>query len=132
MIEYDQTQDPAAPVLEVTLSGVRRAFPQRKLLALIDTGADVSAIPSSLVTILQLYTVGRIQIEGVDAEKSIFELFAVKLTLNGITISRLEVIATDLDFVVIGRDVLNQFYLLLNGPDGTFDLKKTPFISTSL
>ena len=132
MIEYDQTQDPAAPVLEVTLSGVRRAFPQRKLLALIDTGADVSAIPSSLVTILQLYTVGRIQIEGVDAEKSIFELFAVKLTLNGITISRLEVIATDLDFVVIGRDVLNQFYLLLNGPDGTFDLKKTPFIRTSL
>lgn len=72
MINYDISQNPPAPMLQVTISGVRRTFPHRTM--------------------------------------NIFHLYAVKLKLNGITIPRVEVIATDLDIVVVGRDVLNQFY----------------------
>lgn len=96
--------------------------------ALLDTGGGITAIPHSLVNPLRLYTVGKIQIEGVEGEQSIFHLYAVKLKLNGLMIPRLEVIATDLDIVVVGRDVLNQFYFLLNGPEQTFDLRQTPFL----
>lgn len=39
----------------------------------------------------------------------------------------LEVSVTGLDFVVIGRDLLNVFYFLSNGPEQTFALQKTPF-----
>jgi predicted aspartyl protease len=96
--------------------------------ALLDTGGDVTAIPRALVNILRLYKVGQIQIEGVEGAPNIFHLYAVKLKLNGITIPRVEVIATDLDIVVVGRDVLNQFYFLLNGPEQTFDLRQTSFL----
>lgn len=128
MIAYDSTQDPPALVLQVTISSARRTFPHRERVALLDTGADITAIPRSLIDVLRLYKVGQIQIEGVEGNQSIFHLYAVKLKLNGVTIPRLEVIATDLDIVVIGRDVLNQFYCLLNGPEQTFDLRRTPFL----
>lgn len=81
-----------------------------------------------MVNPLRLYTIGRIQIEGVEGEQTFFHLYAVKLKLNGLTIPRLEVIATDLNIAVIGRDVLNQFYFLLNGPEQTFDLRQTSFL----
>jgi hypothetical protein len=38
-----------------------------------------------------------------------------------------KVLVTGLDFVVIGRDLLNQFYFLANGPEKTFTLRTTPF-----
>ncbi len=128
MINYDLAQNPPAPTLQVTISGARRTFPHRTMPALLDTGGDVTAIPRALVNILSLYTVGRIQIEGVEGALNIFHLYPVKLKLNGITIPRVEVIATDLDIVVVGRDVLNQFYFLLNGPEQTFDLRQMPFL----
>jgi predicted aspartyl protease len=128
MINYDISQNPPAPMLQVTISGVRRTFPHRTMSALLDTGGDVTAIPRALVNILRLYKVGQIQIEGVEGAPNIFHLYAVKLKLNGITIPRVEVIATDLDIVVVGRDVLNQFYFLLNGPEQTFDLRQTSFL----
>lgn len=127
MIAYDQTQDPPAPMLQVIISGARRSQPHRTLPALLDTGGDITAIPRALVVPLRLYDVGRIQIEGVEGEKSTFPLYAITLTLNLLIVPRLEVIATDLDIVVIGRDVLNQFYLLLEGPERQFDLRQTPF-----
>lgn len=34
-----------------------------------------------------------------------------------------------LDFVVLGRDMLNDFYLLLSGPELTFDLSASPLNS---
>jgi hypothetical protein len=46
-----------------------------------------------------------------------------------LVIARLKVVATDFDFAVVGRDVLNRFYMLLNGPELTFDLSQTPFLS---
>lgn len=66
MINYDISQNPPAPMLQVTISGVRRTFPHRTMPALLDTGGDVTAIPRALVNTLRLYTVGRIQIEGVE------------------------------------------------------------------
>jgi hypothetical protein len=56
--------------------------------------------------------------------------YAVQLALADVTIPRLEVILTGLDFAVLGRDVLNRFYALLNGPDLTFDLGQSPLLAS--
>ncbi len=44
---YDTQFDPPAPVLTVLLTGVVRRRPQIRLPALIDTGADITAVPDT-------------------------------------------------------------------------------------
>jgi len=39
------------------------------------------------------------------------------------------VILTGMDYVILGRDVLNRLCVLLNGPEAAFDLLTTPFTS---
>ena len=46
----------------------------------------------------------------------------MQLTIADLVIPRLEVVLTGLDFAVVGRDVLNHLYLLINGPELTFDI----------
>ena len=42
--------------------------------------------------------------------------YVVRFTLGDLVIPRVEVILTGLEMVIVGRDVLNQLYLHLDGP----------------
>lgn len=127
MIAYDSTHDPPAPVMDVTVASLINRRRRRSLSALLDSGSDITAIPEHLVEKLQLYPVGRLQLEGVDANTSMALTYAVQFTIGELSVARLEVILTGLDFAVVGRDVLNRLFLLLNGPELSFDLDTTPF-----
>lgn len=129
MIPYDKSQEPPAPMLEVMVSKAGRSLPRKTALALLDMGADISTIPQTFLTRLKLYPVGQVQLEGVEANKVIVFSYSVRLKFANLVIQNLEVVATDHDFVVIGRDVLNRFYTLFNGPELTFDVSQTPFIA---
>jgi len=130
MKSYDSRHQPPAPVWEeITAASVVNRRRRRSLPALLDTGSDITAIPHALVKILQLYPVGQIELEGVDAAVQSIPTYAVRLTIGELSIPRLEVIETGLDFAVVGRDVLNRLYPLLNGPEQRFDLRTTPFLA---
>lgn len=130
MIPYDLAFTPPAPVIPVYLSGTVYTRPRVKVPALIDTAADITAVPSFLVNRLKLYQVGRTQLEGIEAIKSPVFTYKVRLIVNDKVFSPLEVVLVDYDFVVLGRDVLANYYLLLNGPEETFDLRSSPFVLT--
>jgi predicted aspartyl protease len=55
MIPYDKGFSPPAIVLPVTLTGVVQIRPSANVQGLIDTGADVTAVPASLKEQLGLY-----------------------------------------------------------------------------
>lgn len=129
MSRYDSRFDPPAPLMEVTVANTANRRRRRSLSALLDTSSDITAIPDSLAELLQLYPVGQIQLESVEATTTTVLTYAVHFTIGELSIPRLEVILTGLDFVVVGRDVLNRLYLLLNGPEQTFDLQTTPFLA---
>lgn len=126
MIAYNPKFEPPAPCLEVNLASLLNPRRRATLSALLDTGADTTAIPVSLINTLKLYPVGRLNFEDIKAEPYTVYTYAVRLKVQGLTIPRLEVVSTGLDFVVLGRDVLNDFYLLLNGPEQTFYMEQTP------
>ena len=130
MTVYDLTYEPPAPVLDVTVANVTNRRRRRTLPGLLDTGSDITALPATFVDTLQLYPIGRLRLEGVDASTQPVLTYAVHLTIGGVSIPRLEVILTGLDFAVIGRDILNRFYLLLRGPDQSFDLSTTDLQET--
>jgi hypothetical protein len=128
MTAYDTRHDPPAPVAQVTIANAMQKRRRRSAPALLDTGSDITAIPRDLGGILQLYPVGQIRLEDVQAQTQRVPTYVVQLTVAGLTIPRLEVVLTGLDHVVLGRDVLNHLYVLLNGPEAVFDILTTPFV----
>lgn len=96
--------------------------------ALLDTGSDVTAIPRMLTSVLQLYPISHLQLEDVEAETTTVFTYVIRLTIGDLVIPRLEVVLTGLGFAVVGRDVLNRLYLLLNGPKQTFEVAPSPLI----
>lgn len=61
MIAYDDSFDPPAILVPVTISGVGQKHDSVNIQALIDTGADVSALPEDISTELGLYPFSRLQ-----------------------------------------------------------------------
>jgi predicted aspartyl protease len=131
MIAYDNKLfDPPALILPVTVTGVVNSRPRARLQAIIDTGADVTAIPANLEHKLYLYAVDRLQIEDVRGIATQVNTYDVRLAIAGQTAKEIEVILTSLELVVLGRDWLQDYYLLLNGPEQNFLLSSAPIIET--
>lgn len=128
MIAYNELFDPPALVLPVTISGVVNSRPRVRLQAIIDTGADVTAVPAYLEPKLYLYPVDRLQIEDMRGIMTQVYTYDVRLAITDQSPKAMEVIFTSLDLVVLGRDWLEDYYLLLNGPKRNFVLSKTPII----
>lgn len=127
MITYNDDFEPPAPVLPITIAGVVRSSPRIDTIALIDTGSDITAIPSELADGLQLYPFSRVQLEDVSAKKTPALTYAVRLTIANLPMQEVEVILTRLPFAVLGRDLLNEFYLHFEGPEQQFQISATPF-----
>ncbi len=126
IVPYDISFDPPAPMLSVVLTGVVRSRPQIRLPALIDTGADVTAIPNTAVNDLHLYAVARIEVEGINANIATVNMYMVRLSVDGQPPREIEAVPTGQPFVILGRDWLESYYLLLNGPEKNFVLSQTP------
>lgn len=125
-IRYDANHDPAALVLLADLTSVVRRQPRVTVPALIDTGADVTAIPVTAVRRLRLYAVGRIEVEDIHARVETVELYTVQLAITDLPVREMEVVPTEQPFIILGRDWLESYYLLLNGPEQTFLLSALP------
>ena len=126
MIPYGSNHDPPAIVLSVSVAGVVHRRPRVDVPALIDTGADVTAVPETFMEKLKLYPVGRIFIEdanGVMTPEFTYDAF---LSLPEKPAKKMEVVLTPYPFVILGRDWLRDYYVLLDGPGQQFELSGEP------
>jgi hypothetical protein len=97
------------------------------ILAKIDTAADVSAIPATLVDQLGLPMTRKLLVEGYDGVPARVLTYGAVFAVGQAHFKGLRVVAFPDDYVLLGRDILNYFYIQLNGPELTFDLSLTPF-----
>lgn len=126
MIPYDPDFDPPAIVISVIVTGVVHRRPKIELSAIIDTGADITALPESFVEKLKLYPIGRLQLEDANAVKTPVFTYEARLSLTGEPAKKMEVILTPFPFAILGRDWLQDYYVLLNGPGRQFQLSRDP------
>ena len=131
MIPYDRGFEPPALVLPVALAGVVRPRPKVNVQALIDTGADVTAVPATLKDRLRLYRFSQLQLEDARGVKEPVYTYEVRLTVANLPPIILEVILAPFPFAMLGRDWLRNHYLLLNGPDQQFLLSEKPILEQS-
>ena len=108
---------PPAPLARVTLRQMEGAREATGVPMLIDTGADITAVPRTAVVALQeqpfasrLYEIG-----GLSGQSNWLSAIKLDLILANQTF-RGQFVIVEQDWGIIGRNLLNQLPVFLNGP----------------
>lgn len=112
---YDGDRDPPAPVLPVTIRNPWIEADEVRGPALLDSGADVTVVPPSVVATLGALQAGEYTVEGV-GRTTVGDVpaYFVEFELDGHR-EIVEVVALG-DEVIAGRNWLNSLRITLDGP----------------
>ena len=125
MFPYDLDFDPPAPCLSITLAHPTDSTRTIGVTAQLDTGADLTAVPQAIVEPLALPDAGDLLVAWYDGSLARVPMYYLNLTVAEYTLAPFRVVAISGEQALLGRDVLNQFYTHLHGPDLTFDLARS-------
>ena len=117
---FDYDSDYPGPAFPVVELGIKGSNGHREIVtAFVDSGADATLIPPSLLRKVggrKLDTRWARNISGVRYRVSMYQ---VTLTIGSLDFYGIEAIAnSQTDEVIVGRDVLNQLVVILNGLAG--------------
>ena len=122
---YDAGYDPAMPVIQVVVQDILTGRRSDPMTAIVDSGADGCLAPISIFQALNLRPVRRATMRGVSGVGLPVELFLVALEIGSITIKGVRVIGDRYNNeFIIGRNVLNQLIVTLNGLAGEVELSE--------
>ncbi|HEX2690652.1 MAG TPA: aspartyl protease family protein [Kofleriaceae bacterium] len=110
---YDASFDPPAPMVPVRISAPA-GEDAVMLPMLVDTGADCTLVPASIVRRLGLPQIDVIGLTGVGGARQRATVHAAAVEFGGVRL--LARIVAFVDEAILGRDVLNQAILRLDGP----------------
>ncbi len=114
--DYDTSYEPAAPIVRVGLSPSGESAIQQSVTALIDSGADATMIPTDVLHAAGARYVGHLQMRGVVGESVKVKLYLTAVHIGDHHIHGIRAIGGKIDSeAIIGRDVLNQLEITLNG-----------------
>lgn len=119
MIEFPYNDDysPPVPVCDVSFSVARTGQSIEPLEAILDTGADGTLVPLRYLDAIGARRVMETGLRSQWGERRVVYLYLVTLHLGDIELPGTYVVGDDLsDEIVLGRNVLNQLNIWLNGP----------------
>ncbi len=113
--EYDLTYPgPTFPIARVMIAG--RNGTTVTHAAFLDTGADATVIPFSILKQVNARRLDRAFARNMDGSRYEIMLYAVKVTIGSYPIDGIEAIANDkTSEIILSRDALNQLVVTLNG-----------------
>lgn len=115
--DYDSDYEPAAPVIPVGLSRAGAIEAAQEIIALVDTGADATMIPVDVLKSAGARYVQQRSMRGVVGGSTTVNLYLTAVHVAGNVIHGIRAVAVPVGSeAIIGRDVLNQLEITLNGP----------------
>lgn len=119
---YLQSINPPAPGCSVTLSYDDRSGDYE---AIIDSAADITAVPAHIVKALGLRKIAEIEIGGsTDRDFRKQSVHRVNLEFLGLVFAYHKIVSLEGagigDHILIGRDILNRYRVVLDGPTREF------------
>jgi predicted aspartyl protease len=128
MFQYDATYEPPAPTAKVVFAQVGAGPDAARVEAqmLIDTGADISLIPHSVVDAIRAAPTGRtMEVMSFDGHKSARPVVAASMHLGKYKMNVEFLLHDDGETTgIIGRNVLNLFYVVLDGPTAVWNVSR--------
>ncbi|MGD2206357.1 MAG: aspartyl protease family protein [Anaerolineae bacterium] len=124
---YSHDYSPAAPVLPVSVALADGTPGQGTWLALVDTGADGTFVPTEILEGLQAPVVYMTNVRSHLGENlHRVAVHRVDIVLFGsLRLPGVEVVADDWgDGIILGRNVLNELRLHLDGPAETTSVEE--------
>lgn len=123
MPAFDHSFIPPAPVADVVVRHPVSSAHSGVLRGKLDTGADLTVIPESLVTQLGLAARSHLWARGFDGTFSQRPVYYVRFRIEDHDLPAIRCIAADRQNVLVGRNVLNRFVITLDGRNLRFDLQ---------
>ena len=121
---YSTDMDPAGMVLSTKVGEIGQPL-SHTVFAKIDTGADMTALPEELLGQLGVTPRGCVYVRGAfDKEPKERPTFFVTLQVDSSPPIDVEVLGRSKQTGLLGRDVLNDFVLLADGPGKHFQLSQ--------
>jgi predicted aspartyl protease len=120
--EYDLTYHPSMPVAEIEIVRTLRDN-ALKLVAIIDSGADATIIPLHYLKEIRARKVQTGWLRGTALNRVKIDLYAVSLRLSTFHLGLMRVVGSDhYEEAILGRDVLNQLIVTMNGLASTVEI----------
>jgi predicted aspartyl protease len=114
---YLDTYYPPMPALEIQLGYPGEALVLGPMMAIVDTGADGTLVPQSLIDEIGAPFVDDIRVGSQWGEWRNMQLFTVDVGIGRLRLPAVEVVGDDQSAeIVLGRNILNRLKLLLDGP----------------
>lgn len=93
-----------------------------KVRGLIDSGADLTVLPEHIVTEVGLQYVDELRVGGFDGRYSVRPIYAARLARADGWSTIVRAVGVPSDIALLGRDVINQWCLLLDGRAQRFEI----------
>ena len=115
---YNKQIVPPGPLINVTVESSDNPEIFISTPALIDTGADYTVITREIFKKLAPLRVGLVYVESFRGEGDFHKLYSVNIKIHNWEFYLIPVLVGSENYVILGRDLLNNFDLRLNGIDG--------------
>lgn len=113
---YSRQFDPTMPIVEVSVRAVGTSHPASVVTALVDSGADATILPLSVLQqVGARYVRGRVM-RGVTGIPENVDTYLVTIQIGPYVVNGIRAVAYDNNMdPIIGRDVLNNLVVTLDG-----------------
>lgn len=118
---YSRDFSPPAPMLPLVVRSPG-GIDVRHIEGKIDTGADICALPDSVIADLDLPPVRTVRAAGFGGVLQDVLLFHVDLEMADRRSKHVEALSTRRPYAIIGRNILQQFAIRLDGPKSMLTL----------
>ncbi len=114
--DYDRSYLPSAPVITLTVDGYSDSAEPATVRTMIDSGADGTMLPTAVLEKIEASYVDTVRMSGVTGIIEQRDRYRVRLQIGEIVVKGIDAVAVATEGEgLIGRDVLNQLIVTLNG-----------------
>lgn len=124
---YDETYEPGFPAVEIEINGYQESSVPFTLPALVDSGADGTMILVDALQEIKAAYEDSVQMYGITGGASTVDRYLISVRIGPHLIRAIHAIAGPTNSeAILGRDVLNELVVTLNGPAFVTEISVEP------